>query len=130
MAPVENKCRMYRVGQKVIPLVHYITLYERYHFLAHPVCIAVEAQKGLYDRFDICFANRILLDLNCLVNMSSFRPIYPDGEILDENSQLTYTPTCTKRLLVTPFGFYQYLWSGKTCLYYHIIDCFMIIKLI
>jgi len=26
------KQRLYRVGQKVIPLVHYITLYERYHF--------------------------------------------------------------------------------------------------
>jgi len=24
-------------AKKVIPLVHYITLYERYHFLAHPV---------------------------------------------------------------------------------------------
>jgi len=24
-------------AKKVIPLVHYITLYERYHFWAHPV---------------------------------------------------------------------------------------------
>jgi len=32
---------MYRVGQNVIPLVHYITLYERYHFFGPPCMYVV-----------------------------------------------------------------------------------------